>query len=115
MEPDHSQLPFPTAESRPPPTPLTTTTDSSLRSPMKVPPSTPRHPRVDTVTPLPSTLLPTTPLLTLPSSLLTPLPTDPSLSAVKKRERERNIYPKLPSQLFIPIYFNKTSKTLKKK
>merc|ERR1712106_276887 len=47
---DLSPLPFPTAVSRPPPTPLTTTTDSLLRSLMKVPLSTPQSPLLDTDT-----------------------------------------------------------------
>merc|ERR1712086_997905 len=47
---DLSPLPFPTAVSRPPPTPLTTTTDSLLRSHMKVPQSTPQSPLLDTDT-----------------------------------------------------------------
>merc|ERR1712123_260360 len=47
---DLSPLPFPTAVSRPPPTPLTTTTDSLLRSLMKVPLSTPQSPPLDTDT-----------------------------------------------------------------
>merc|ERR1712086_1212353 len=47
---DLSPLPFPTAVSRPPPTPLTTTTDSLLRSLMKVLLSTPQSPPLDTDT-----------------------------------------------------------------
>merc|ERR1712086_279789 len=47
---DLSPLPFPMAVSRPPPTPLTTTTDSLLRSLMKVPQSTPQSPLLDTDT-----------------------------------------------------------------
>merc|ERR1712071_382775 len=47
---DLSPLPFLTAVSRPPPTPLTTTTDSLLRSLMKVPLSTPQSPPLDTDT-----------------------------------------------------------------
>merc|ERR1712165_498596 len=47
------------AVSRPPPTPLTTPTDSLLRSPMREPQSTPQSPQVDTDTPP----LPTSPLL----------------------------------------------------
>merc|ERR1712243_489135 len=45
--------------SRPPPTLLTTPTDSWLRSPMREPLSTPQSPQVDTDTPP----LPTSPLL----------------------------------------------------
>merc|ERR1712036_198731 len=56
---DLSPLLFPMAVSRPPPTPLTTTTDSLLRSPMREPLSTPQSPQVDTDTPP----LPTSPLL----------------------------------------------------
>merc|ERR1711902_98295 len=40
----------PMAESRPPLTPLITTTDSSLKSPTREPPSTPQSPRRDTAT-----------------------------------------------------------------
>merc|ERR1719154_585339 len=47
---DLSPSPSLTAGSRPPPTPLTTTTDSLLRSLMKVPQSTPQNPRKDTDT-----------------------------------------------------------------
>merc|ERR1739848_947150 len=76
---DLSPSPFPTAESRPPPTPLTTRTVSSLRSPMRVPLSTPRNPREDMDMPLPLsslTPLPTTlPLSTTLPSSPTPLPT----------------------------------------
>merc|ERR1712243_258892 len=50
---------FLTVVSRPPPTLLTTPTDSWLRSPMREPLSTPQSPQVDTVTPP----LPTSPLL----------------------------------------------------
>merc|ERR1711931_369000 len=56
---DLSPLLFPMAVSRPPPTPLTTTTDLLLRSPMREPLSTPQSPQVDTDTPP----LPTSPLL----------------------------------------------------
>merc|ERR1712186_21158 len=45
---DLSPLLFPMAVSRPPPTPLTTTTDLLLRSHMRVPLSTPQSPQVDT-------------------------------------------------------------------
>merc|ERR1739844_167717 len=57
-----SWLLFPTAGSRPQPTPLTTTTDSSLMSPTRAPQSTPQSPRRDTDTPppLPTSLLPPT-------------------------------------------------------
>merc|ERR1719278_2246881 len=55
--PDLSPSLSPTAVSRPPPTPLTTTTDLSLRSPMREPQSTPQSPQVDTDTPpLPTSL-----------------------------------------------------------
>merc|ERR1711892_132812 len=56
---------FPMAESRPPPTLLTTTTDSLLRSPMKVPQSTPQSLLLDTDM-LPQ-LMPL-PLLTMPKN-----------------------------------------------
>merc|ERR1712213_30665 len=57
---------FVIAESRPPPTPLITSTDSSLMSPTRAPPSTPQSPRRDTdTTPLPPTR-PPLPLLTSP-------------------------------------------------
>merc|ERR1712215_122424 len=58
---DLSPLLFPMAGSRPPPTLLTTTMDSLLRLPMKVPLSTPQSLQVDTDT-LP--LLTSPPLLT---------------------------------------------------
>merc|ERR1712227_480329 len=58
-----SLLLFPTAESRPPPTPLTTSTDSLLMSHTREPPSTPLSPRRDTATPPPPTSPP--PLITL--------------------------------------------------
>merc|ERR1712029_158037 len=49
---------FLTAGSRPPPTPPTTPTDSSLMSPTRAPPSTPQSPRRDTdTTPPPLTSL----------------------------------------------------------
>merc|ERR1712168_1033959 len=54
---DLSPLLFPMAVSRPPPTPLTTTTDLLLRSPMREPQSTPQSQQVDTDTPpLPTSL-----------------------------------------------------------
>merc|ERR1711936_1069625 len=54
-----SWLLFLTAESRPPPTPLITSTDSSLMSPTRAPQSTPQSPRRDTATtPPPPTNLP---------------------------------------------------------
>merc|ERR1712038_2142582 len=59
-----SWLLFPTAEPRPPLTPLTTSTDSSLMSPTREPPSTPQSPRRDTATP-PLTLPSQPPLTTL--------------------------------------------------
>merc|ERR1719215_154326 len=66
-----SRLLFPTAESRPPPTPLTTTMDSSLMSPTREPPSTPQSPRRDTaMLPLPTS----PPLLMPPPPLTSPLP-----------------------------------------
>merc|ERR1711881_461380 len=49
---------FPTAGSRPPPTPLITSTDSSLMSPTREPQSTPQSPRRDTATLPPPTSLP---------------------------------------------------------
>merc|ERR1712080_393511 len=58
---------FPMAESRPPPTLLITTTDSSLRSPTREPQSTPQSPRRDTAMPPPTRLpLMPQPLLTSP-------------------------------------------------
>merc|ERR1712083_105469 len=55
--PDLSPSLFPMAVSRPPPTLLITTTDSSPRSPMREPQSTPQSPQVDTDTqPLPTSL-----------------------------------------------------------
>merc|ERR1712025_584507 len=66
-----SSLLFPTAESRPPPTPLTTSTDSLLMSHTREPPSTPLSPKRDTATPPPPT---SPPLLTLPPLLTSPLP-----------------------------------------
>merc|ERR1712083_863245 len=54
-----SRLLFLMAVSRPPPTLLTTPTDSSPRSPMREPQSTPQSPQVDTDPPP----LPTSPLL----------------------------------------------------
>merc|ERR1711892_1357393 len=64
---DLSPLHFPTAESRPPPTLLTTTTDLLLRSHMKVPLSTPQSLLLDTDM-LPLLLMPL-PLLTMPKNL----------------------------------------------
>merc|ERR1712019_72907 len=62
---------FPMAESRPPPTPLITTTDSSLRSPTREPQSTPQSPRRDTAMPPPTRLpLMPQPLLTSPLHIL---------------------------------------------
>merc|ERR1712038_1349862 len=58
-----SGLLFPMAESRPPPTLLTMSTDSSLMSPTREPQSTPQSPRRDTAMPppmLPSQPPPTT-------------------------------------------------------
>merc|ERR1712128_253363 len=63
---DLSPLLFLTAESRPPPTLLTTTMDSLLRSPMKVPQSTPQSLLLDTDM-LPLLLMPL-PLLTMPKN-----------------------------------------------
>merc|ERR1711997_652488 len=51
-----SWLLFPMAESRPPPTLLIITMDSSLRSPTREPPSTPQSPRRDTAMPPPTRL-----------------------------------------------------------
>merc|ERR1712126_598031 len=48
LSPEATGLPFPTAESRPPLTPLTTSTDSSPMSPTREPQSTPQSPRRDT-------------------------------------------------------------------
>merc|ERR1712025_623996 len=62
--PDLSLSLVPTAESRPPPTPLTTSTDSSLMSPTREPQSTHQSQRRDTDTPPP----------TLPPLQLTSLP-----------------------------------------
>merc|ERR1712062_494320 len=62
-----SWLLFPMAESRPPLTPLITTTDSSLKSPTREPQSTPQSPRRDTAMPPPTRLpLMPQPLLTSP-------------------------------------------------
>merc|ERR1712106_1298843 len=58
---------FPMAESRPPPTLLTTTTDLLLRSPMRVPQSTPQSLLLD-MDILPQLLTPL-PLLTMPKNL----------------------------------------------
>merc|ERR1711902_249367 len=69
--PDLSRSLFPTAESRPPPTPLTTLTDSSLMSPTREPQSTHQSQRRDTDTP-PPTLLPLQ--LTSPPQLTSQLP-----------------------------------------
>merc|ERR1711963_379767 len=52
--PDLSRSLFPTAESRPPSTPLTTLTDSSLMSPTREPQSTHQSQRRDTDTPPPT-------------------------------------------------------------
>merc|ERR1712106_317649 len=64
---DLSPLLFPMAESRPPPTLLTTTTDLLLKSPMKVPQSTPQSLLLD-MDILPQLLTPL-PLLTMPKNL----------------------------------------------
>merc|ERR1712173_346199 len=67
-----SPLLFLMAESRPPPTLLTTTMDLLLRLPMRVPLSTHQSPRKDTDTLLPSTrplLLPSLLQLTMPKNL----------------------------------------------
>merc|ERR1711923_581065 len=64
LSPDLSLSLFPTAESRPPPTPLTTLTDSSLMSPTREPQSTHQSQRRDTDTPPPTLLQP--PLTSLP-------------------------------------------------
>merc|ERR1712223_1232543 len=62
-----SWLLFPMAESRPPLTPLITTTDSSLKSPTREPQSTPQSPRRNTAMPPPTRLpLMPQPLLTSP-------------------------------------------------
>merc|ERR1712153_170985 len=64
---DLSPLLFPMAESRPPPTLLTTTTDLLLRCLMRVPLSTPQSLLLDTDT-LPQLHMPL-PLLTMPKNL----------------------------------------------
>merc|ERR1712027_272031 len=61
--PEASLLLFPTAESRPPLTPLTTSTDSSLMSLMREPQSTHQSPRRDT------DISPLQPMLQLPKNL----------------------------------------------
>merc|ERR1712086_1077040 len=77
---DLSPLLFPMVESRPPPTPLTTTTDSLLLSPMKVLLSPPQSPPLDTDTP----------------PLLMPLPQHTGLLKTVQN-----------TNLFIDIYSNK--------
>merc|ERR1711963_1045048 len=54
LSPEASPSLFPTAESRPPSTPLTTLTDSSLMSPTREPQSTHQSQRRDTDTPPPT-------------------------------------------------------------
>merc|ERR1711970_61014 len=100
---------FPMAVSRPPPTPLITTTDSSPRSPMREPQSTPQSPQVDTDTPP----LPTSPLLKFqyilmkkPNLLLQILPRLMSEAVSFSHGNLLLVFKKFPNYFSLLILFN---------
>merc|ERR1712168_1308430 len=104
-----SRLLFLMVVSRPPPTPLTTPTDSWLRSPMREPLSTPQSPQVDTDTPP----LPTSPLLKFqyilmkkPNLLLQILPRLMSEAVSFSHGNLLLVFKKFPNYFSLLILFN---------
>merc|ERR1712032_550787 len=96
-----SRLLFLTAESRPPPTPLTMSTDSSLMSHTREPPSTPLSPRRDTATPPPPMLPPLLTTLKRPFSTLSRNQTSPKHSHITFKDWQGECLTSLLSGKFL--------------